>query len=428
MTLFKTSVLNGLAVLTRVFTALVLNKVLAIYVGPTGYGLIGQFQNLISMVTSLASGAIGTGVTKYTAEYADAAVPRRLMWQTAFRMGIVGALVMGVVLVMARGPLAQWLLHDAEQASVFIWLAFSLVLMILNGLMLAVLNGLKAIRAYVLANIAGSVIGAGVSVALVLSYGLYGALVALCVSQAVTCLVTASLFRRHCELRWAELLGGFDPSHARKLTGFALMAITSALVVPGGQLLVRGELGHLIGWHDTGLWQALHKISDLHLMLLTSTLTVYFLPRFSELPAGAALRAEVARAFRFVVPVVLLTSTLMYLLRGFLVRTLLTDDFLQLTDAMAVQVLGDCLKVCAWVAGFTLISHAKVRLFIIIEVVFTALFVGSTLIGAHLGGLIGTAAGYAVTYAVCLITNLVLFHRLTRASESVPLVTAGERA
>ena len=51
MTLLKTSALNGIAVLTRVGTALLLNKILAVHVGPAGYAVIGQFQSLVGMVT-----------------------------------------------------------------------------------------------------------------------------------------------------------------------------------------------------------------------------------------------------------------------------------------------------------------------------------------------------------------------------------------
>ena len=70
MTLLGTSVLSALAVLAKLATSLFLSKVLAVYVGPAGYGIIGQFQSLISMVTTFASGATSNGVTKFTAEWA----------------------------------------------------------------------------------------------------------------------------------------------------------------------------------------------------------------------------------------------------------------------------------------------------------------------------------------------------------------------
>ena len=48
--------------MTSVLTAFVINKVVAIYAGPTGLALIGQ-------LTSISNGAITQGIVKYTAEY-----------------------------------------------------------------------------------------------------------------------------------------------------------------------------------------------------------------------------------------------------------------------------------------------------------------------------------------------------------------------
>ena len=58
MTLIKTSLLNGIAVLVKLLTLLGLNKILAIYVGPAGYAVLGQFQNAVQMITTLTSSSI----------------------------------------------------------------------------------------------------------------------------------------------------------------------------------------------------------------------------------------------------------------------------------------------------------------------------------------------------------------------------------
>ena len=52
MTLVKTGFLNAIAVAIRILSSIVLNKILAIYVGPSGYAIIGQFQNLVTMLTT----------------------------------------------------------------------------------------------------------------------------------------------------------------------------------------------------------------------------------------------------------------------------------------------------------------------------------------------------------------------------------------
>lgn len=60
MTLVRTSLLSALAVLTKLATTIFINKVLAVYVGPSGYGVIGQLQSLIAVSNTFASGAVNT--------------------------------------------------------------------------------------------------------------------------------------------------------------------------------------------------------------------------------------------------------------------------------------------------------------------------------------------------------------------------------
>ena len=83
MNLLKTSVLNGVAVLIKTATMFLLNKILAVYVGPAGYAAIGQFQNFIQMITTFAGSAVTTAVVKYTAEYHEDEIKQRTVWQTA---------------------------------------------------------------------------------------------------------------------------------------------------------------------------------------------------------------------------------------------------------------------------------------------------------------------------------------------------------
>lgn len=417
MTLIKTSLLNGLAVLTKVFTALALNKLLAITVGPTGYAVIGQFQSVANMVMGVAGGVVSTGVTKYTAEFHGEPAQQLTVWQTATRLGLGGAALGGILLVLLREPLAGRLLGNSDLSSVFVWLALSLVLMVGNSLMLAIMNGRKEIRALVLSNIVGSLVGAGVSLALVWRLGLYGALVAFGLGQAASALLTAWIFQRVCQVQWKSLIGGFDPAIARRLGAYALMTLVSAMVMPLTQVYMRDWLGRNLGWETAGLWQALWRISDLHLMLLTTTLSVYFLPRFAELPPGPELRREVVRAYRFVVPLVAGLASTFYLLRDVVVPMMLTRAFLPLTQALGWQLVGDFVKICSWIPAYTMISHARTGLYITTELVFASVLLVLSCMGGAWFGLPGTAAGYALTYLLYLLAMVFFFLRFTRSSD-----------
>ena len=92
MNLLKTSVLNGIAVLVKTATMFILNKILAVYVGPSGYAAIGQFQNFIQMVTTFAGSAINTAVIKYTAEYHENEQKQISIWRAAGSLVVIFSL------------------------------------------------------------------------------------------------------------------------------------------------------------------------------------------------------------------------------------------------------------------------------------------------------------------------------------------------
>jgi polysaccharide transporter, PST family len=412
MTLAGTTLLNGLAVLTRLLTGLALNKVLAVMVGPTGYGVIGQFQSFAAMVVAFASAPVTTGVVKYTAEFGGQEARQAVVWRTAATLGLGLSITTSLLLVAFQRPLAAWSIADADRAHLVVLLACALTFMVLNALLIAILNGLKQLRALVVANIAGSVISALTAIGLVVWQGLNGALAALAVSQSLAFLVTLFIFRRYVRASWRSMVGKLDPQLTRGLGRFAVMGLTSAIAIPLAQMFMRDQLAHSLGWSTVGLWQALWKISETHLLLLTSTLSVYFLPRFAEIQNAGELRREVLRGLGFVIPLVLVTSGLLFFGRHQIVRVMLSDGFLPMLDAFGPQLVGDILKVASLVPAYTMLSHGQTRTYVVTEILFSAVLAGLTVWLSQSMGLRGAAVGYAVTYALYGIAMWFVLRRL----------------
>src|SRR5450830_1845940 len=232
MTLIKTSLLNGMAVAVKVGSALLLNKLLAVYVGPAGYAVIGQFQNAVSIVVNLAGGVVATGVTKATAQHFDDAAKQHAVWQTAIRFSLWASLIAAVSLLFISAGLAQWLLHRADMSGVFVWLALALPAMAANNLLLAIVNGKKEVGIYVLANIIASLISVLVTGLLAISFGLYGTLVAFTINPAIMLLSTAAIVARRDWFKARFLWGQINRSALRELSGFGLIGLTAALTMP----------------------------------------------------------------------------------------------------------------------------------------------------------------------------------------------------
>jgi len=398
MTLIKTSLLNGIAVVIKMLTLLGLNKILAIYVGPSGYAALGQFQNAVQMITTLASGAINTGVTKYTAEYHEDEAKQHAVWRTAGTISLTGSVLVAIAVIAFNKPLAGWFLKDESLGSVFIWFAATLVLFVFNTLLLAILNGKKEIQRYVTANIAGSLFALAVTTVMAIQLGLYGALVALAIYQSLTFFVTLTLTYKASWFRLNYLLGGIDKQSAKSLAKFTAMALTSAACVPLSHILIRNHLGETLGWDAAGYWEAMWRLSAAYLMLVTTTLSVYYLPKLSELQDPGDIKKEILQGYKIILPVAAACGLVIYLLRDFIIRVLFTAEFAEMEVLFGWQMVGDTLKIGSWILAFLMLGKAMMKLFMLTEVLFSVSFYLFTIKFVELIDLEGVAVAYAINY------------------------------
>ncbi|MES2105900.1 MAG: O-antigen translocase [Pseudomonadota bacterium] len=411
MSLIRTSLLNAIAVGVRMLTMLGLSKLLAVYVGPAGYAVIGQFQNAVTMILSFASGAINTGVTKYTAQYHDDTAMQHKLWRTAGLISFSTAIAASVLIAVFNRPLALLVLKDGSLGSVFLWLAACLILFVLNTLLLAILNGKKAVSSYVAANIATSIVTLLATWALASAWGLYGALVALAINQSVVAFITLALCMKSGWFSVSMLFGKLDRTIARQLGAFALMAIVTAVAVPLSQLLIRNHLVQDFGWNAAGYWQAVIRISDMYLMLITTTLTVYYLPRLSEIADRGELKKEIRRVYRFILPVTVLGAATVYLLRSWIIQIVFTADFAPMLDLLAWQLIGDVIKIGSWVLGFVMLGRAMTRAYIVTEIVFSLSLVLLTYWLTPIFGLKGSVLAFTINYLLYWICIAAILNR-----------------
>ena len=413
MNLLKTSALNGIAVLIKTATMFVLNKILAVYVGPSGYAVIGQFQNFIQIITSFAGGAINTAVIKYTAEYYEDATKQKAIWKTAGSIVLLLSVVIALFILLFQRQLSLYIFQTIEYQSIFVWFAVFLLFFNFNALFLAILNGKKEILRLVIANIAGSLFSLVITGLLAVKFGLYGALVALSIYQSTAFIVTLVLCYKANWFRFSYLFGKIDPVIAKKFLGFALMALTSAILVPLSQIIIRLYLSDEFGVEYAGYWEAMIRLSGGYLMLVTSTLSVYYLPRLSELKLLRDIKKEVYLGYKIIFPVAFFGAITVYILRDWIIGILFTDAFLPMRDLFLWQMIGDSLKIGSWILAYLMLSKAMTKLFISTEIIFSIMLVGLTYVFTKLYGFKGVSIAHLVNYAIYwIVMGIFVFRKL----------------
>ncbi|MFN4367981.1 MAG: O-antigen translocase [Acinetobacter sp.] len=413
MNLLRTSVLNGVAVLIKTITMFVLNKILAVYLGPTGYAAIGQFQNFIQMVTTFAGSAINTAVVKYTAEYHEDESKQRAIWKTAGSIIFLFSLIFAFLILIFQGQLSLYIFHSLKYQTVFIWFAVFLIFFNFNTLFLAILNGKKEILKLVLANIAGSLFALIITSVLAIKLHLYGALVALSIYQSIAFIVTLFLCYRANWFKFSSLLGKIDLEITKKFSSFILMALVSAICVPLSQILIRAYLTQEFSLAYAGYWEAMIRLSTVYLMLVTTTLGVYYLPRLSELNKIDEIKKEVYLGYKFLFPLTVIGGIIVFVLRDWIINLLFTPSFAPMQDLFFWQMMGDALKIGSWILAYLMLSKAMTKLYISTEIIFTLSLIALTYVCTQFFGFKGVSIAHLINYGMYwIVISLFIFKQL----------------
>ncbi len=411
-TVVKVLSLTSVATLVRVCTGLVSVKVVAAVFGPAGVAMLGQLGNFTNIAQTLAGGGICNGITKYVSEHKDNASLTSQYLSAALKITLVCSVVCGLLMICLSGWLSRLVMFSSDYAYVFTVFGVTIALYALNAALLAAVNGFKLFRKYVVVSIANSIAGAAFTVALALLCGLGGALVAAVTYQSVVFVVTLWLLRRQLWLRLCSLRGRIPAAVRKGFGGFAVMSLVTAIVVPLVQMLLRGHIMTDISASEAGVWEGMQKISSVYMMVVTTSLSVYYLPRLSELHSPALLRREILRAYALIVPLLAGGFVLIYFMRFLIIRLLFTPEFASMQALFAWQMAGDLLRVVSWLLAFMMVAKAMTVHYVVTEIASSLIYLllGYALVCVN--GVVGLVQANLINYAIYFAVMLFIFRKI----------------
>ncbi|MFU0884023.1 lipid III flippase WzxE [Kluyvera cryocrescens] len=400
MSLAKASVWTAASTLVKIGVGLLVVKLLAISFGPSGVGQAGNFRQLVTVLGVLAGAGIFNGVTKLVAQHHDDSTHLRQVVGTSSAMVLGFSTLLAVIFLLAAAPISQGLFGHTDYQGLVRLVALVQMGIAWANLLLALMKGFRDAAGNALSLIAGSLIGVVAYYACYRLGGYEGALLGLALVPALIVIPAAVMLSRRGIIPWEYLKPRWDAALASQLGKFTLMALITSVTMPVAYVMMRNLMAEHYSWDEVGIWQGVSSISDAYLQFITASFSVYLLPTLSRLTAKQDVSREIGRSLKFVLPAVAAASLTVWLLRDFAIWLLFSAKFTAMRDLFAWQLLGDVLKVGAYVFGYLVIARASLRFYILAELSqFTLLTAFSHwLIPAH--GALGAAQAYMATYIV----------------------------
>lgn len=407
--LIKVFSLNAISTLIHMCTALVSTKVVASIIGPSGVALLGQLNNINAMLQGVAGGGIRSGVTKFIAEYKEDDHRIKSYISNALIISSVFTFIISLICILGHKFLSDTIMLSSDYGYVFVVLGFTIFLYTLNSLLISILNGFKEFKKYVVINISSSIFSLLFSITLCVLWGLKGAMISAVTFQSVVLFVTIYQCRKCTWFRKSYFFGSTDFKIIKEYLQYTLMSFVTLSVVPVTQMLLRGYVISEISIIEAGWWDGMNKISHLYLSIITASLSVYILPRMSELTDRWALKKEIIKCYKLIIPFMLVCTLILYSFRHFIIWVLYSPEFYSMENLFIWQLLGDLFKVTSWILSYLMLAKLKTKVFISSEIISG---IGSLLIRficvKHYG-VVGLNIGYLITYVLYFLVMIWLF-------------------
>lgn len=409
--LVRVTSLNGLSVLIKIMVGFVTSKVIAVFIGPAGMALVGNFRNFITAVENLGILGFQNGIIKYVADYQNQEDKQRSFLATVTMAILLIVLLLSVLLFFTATYWNAMLFGtNFQYSTVFKALAICLPWYIGSVFLTAVLNGFEAYGKVIKVNIIGNLMGLILSVILIYYYKEFGALMAIILAPSIVFMVT--LYYLYHQLNYFRIsFRNFHFESLRNLSEYSLMALVSTVVGPLVLLSLRNTIIHKLSYEAAGYWEALTRISSYYFLFLSTVLTVYYLPKLSKSESVAETKSLFWSYFKGIVPFFLIGLVLLYVLRGYLIPILFSPDFHPVSELFFWQFVGDAFKAIALILGYQFFAKKLTKAFIVTEVFsFAVLWISGHYLVRVLG-IEGIAMANAVTYGVYLFTLSVYFRK-----------------
>lgn len=409
----KVSFYSGISTVLKILTSFVSAKIIAVYLGPAGLGMLGQLTSFITIFLTLSTGAITNGVIKFVAEYKDDEPKQNRIIKASLQITLLCSLLCGLIISIGAKFWSNQLFSKTSYSFVFVIFGITIIFYALFSLAVAILNGLQQYKLFNLINVLASIIGLIFSVTMVVLYGIKGALISAVTYQSVVFIILLLFIKRSGWFNWQKIKSSIiERGDLVGLSKFSLMAIVSTAAVPMVQIIIRNYLASNTNSETVGFYEGVNRLSLIYLSLITTTFSVYYLPKLSAANNNSELKELLIKGFKFILPLTFVMLFVTYLLRNLVIKIVFAESFAPMEAYFLPQLVGDFFKIASWLLAMQMVAKAQLKVFIFSEIFFgVTLCVYSVLMIDTLSG-IGAVYGYMLNYILYFVFNLILFRKV----------------
>lgn len=421
-TAFKaTGIFGGVQIFT-ILIGVVKSKFIAIWIGPSGYGIVSLFNSSINLISSISNlGLASSAVRDISMANAivDGGVELGRTVKAINRCVIFTGLTGALLTILLSKLLSQVSFGNSLYTQSFILLS---VVVFINGLYsanYATLQGVRKLSSMAKARIWGAFLGSFITLPLFYLYRENGIIPALLITSIITYVVSWLYVRKVHLLNTAQTIReSFRIGKASIQLGI-MMAIT-AVSVTVVEFCVKTFITRIGGISDVGLYQAGWTLNAQYLGLVFTAMATDYFPRLSAVShenrfLGKMVNEQAEIAILILGPMI----AIMLVAMPALIKLLYSSSFLEIVFMTRWLLFGSLIKAGSWAISFVFLAKGDGKTFLFNELGMKCITLPSYLLGYYFFGIKGIGYAFTSNYLIYFIWVMLVAYRKYKLSYSV---------
>ena len=403
--ILKSSAIIGGSSAVNLGLSIVRTKVMALLLGPAGFGLFGVYGSILDLVRAIGGMGIHTSGVRQIAEADSSGNAVRLartvttLRRVAFICGGLGALL----LVIFSRPISQFSFGSVEQAGSLVLLALAVFFADVSAGQAAVVQGMRRLGDLARINVRGALYGTILSIGIVLYFFQQGeperGIVPSLVCVAAMTILTSWWYARKIKVEPVTMTTAEISAEVSGLLKLGFVFMATALMTMAVAYVVRIIVLRQLGESAAGYYSAAWQLGGIYVGFILSAMGADFYPRLTAVANDNAqcnrlVNEQAEVGLLMAGPGVLGTLTF---------APLVIDLFYSTKFGPAVEVLrwiclGMLMRVASWPMGFILGAKGARKAIFLSELSMGLLQIALAWVCIKQFGLNGTGIAFFASY------------------------------